>query len=367
MRVLVLGAGGPAGVNTCRALDAAGHEVLAWDEKVDHLVWAEPYATPVTDYWVDADVVVAQPDPLVASLVYDRADTRSRFLPKPQTVTLCQDKFETGLAWRRAGLRDDRIHLVDSREHNPQELSFPSWVRARHGAGARHAICARNPVEARHWMLFWVYREQEAQFVVEGFLPGRDYSWCGIFREGKLLVHFARERLEYLYPHLTPEGLTGTPTRAVVTADSTVCGMAREAVFAVDPEPHGVFCVDLREDEDGIPRPTEINAGRFSTTVGLWSIYSDAYWAPSRSNFVALAAELAAGDDSRLEDWRDLPEGLVLSRHIDCGHVFTKSGAAVLTRPAAPGSSVIHYKTLDEGEWNTVYSGFAQRWTQEDR
>ena len=70
---------------------------------------------------------------------------------------------------------------------------------------------------------------------------------------------------------------------------------------------------------DAQPRPTEINAGRFSTTVGLWSIYS------LRSNFVALAAELALDDDSRLAEWESLPEGLTLSRHIDCGHVFTRA------------------------------------------
>jgi len=94
--------------------------------------------------------------------------------------------------------------------------------------------------------------------------------------------------------------------------------MAEAAVSSVDADPHGVFCVDLREDETGQPRPTEINAGRFSTTVGLWSTSNG-----MRSNFVALAAELAVGDESRLEHWEPLPEGLILSRHIDCGHQFT--------------------------------------------
>jgi len=132
------------------------------------------------------------------------------------------------------------------------------------------------------------------------------------------LVSFARERLEYLYPHLTPEGLTGTPTRAQVVHNADVDEMAEAAVSSVDADPHGVFCVDLREDETGQPRPTEINAGRFSTTVGLWSTSNG-----MRSNFVALAAELAVGDESRLEHWEPLPEGLILSRHIDCGHQFT--------------------------------------------
>ena len=305
MRVLVIGAGGPAGVNTCRALHAAGHDVCAQDANADHLIWAKPYLAKTTG---DPDVVMIAPDNQVLRWV-THEHPYAAFLPKPQTVLLCQDKFECGLQWRRDGIREDRITLV---QHGTES----GWLRARYGAGAKAAIHARHDGEGWNWMQFWRYRGVD-EFVREDFLPGRDYSWCGIYRDGELLVSFARERLEYLYPHLTPEGLTGTPTRAQIVHSADVDEMAEAAVLSVDADPHGVFCVDLREDEDGQPRPTEINAGRFSTTVGLWSLFS------IRSNFVALAAELAVGDDWRLELWEPLPEWLTLSRHIDCGHQFT--------------------------------------------
>ena len=319
MRVLVIGAGGPAGVNTCRALHVAGHDVYAQDDNKSHLIWAKPYLAKSMD---DPEVVMIAPDNQVLRWV-THEHPYAAFLPKPQTVLLCQDKFECGLQWRRDGLRDDRIELI-SGNWVYSDRDFPLWIRARHGAGAKAAISARIPIEAIHWMGFWRERQPNIEFVTEGFLPGRDYSWCGIYRGGELLVSFARERLEYLYPHLTPEGLTGTPTRAQVVHNADVDEMAEAAVSSVDADPHGVFCVDLREDETGQPRPTEINAGRFSTTVGLWSLWDaedrNLGW---HSNFVALAAELAVGDDSRLEHWVDLPEGLILSRHIDCGHQFT--------------------------------------------
>ena len=324
MRVLVIGAGGPAGVNTCRALHAAGHDVVAQDDNKDHLIWAKPYLSQSSDIPFEPEVVMIAPDNQVLRWV-THEHPYAAFLPKPQTVLLCQDKFECGLQWRRDGLRVDRIELYEW----GSQLDFPCWLRARHGAGAKAAIAATSEGEAHHWIAFWAFREKGMEFVTEGFLPGRDYSWCGIYRDGELLVSFARERLEYLYPHLTPEGLTGTPTRAQVVHNADVDEMAEAAVSSVDADPHGVFCVDLREDETGQPRPTEINAGRFSTTVGLWSLYCEAgeddfgVIGPCKSNFVALAAELAVGDDSRLKDWEDLPEGLILSRHIDCGHQFT--------------------------------------------
>jgi carbamoyl-phosphate synthase large subunit len=318
MRVLVIGAGGPAGVNTCRALWAAGHDVYAQDRNKNHLIWAEPY---LAKEMAEPEVVMIAPDNQVLRWV-THEHPYAAFLPKPQTVLLCQDKFECGLQWRRDGLREDRTTLIDFElddltSFDFSRFEFPLWLRARHGAGAKAAICATTNSEAASWYSFWKQRDPSLEFVTEGYLPGRDYSWCGIYRDGELLVSFARERLEYLYPHLTPEGLTGTPTRAQIVHNADVDEMAEAAVSSVDADPHGIFCVDLREDETGQPRPTEINAGRFSTTVGLWSLFS------IRSNFVALAAELAVGDDWRLELWDPLPEGLILSRHIDCGHQFT--------------------------------------------
>lgn len=324
MRVLVLGAGGPAGVNTCRAL--AGHEVVAVDENRDHLVWCAPYATethwlpeitPVAVNEVGADVIIPQPDNLTL-WVADHAHfiAAKTFLPDRRTVALCQDKFEAGLAWRRAGLRDDEIRLIDSDPFHYRADDYPVWVRARHGAGAKAAVLARNWHEGAHWMQFWWWRDKAVEFVAEAYLPGRDLAWSGIYYRGELVCSFARERVEYLYPNLTPEGLTGTPTIARIVHDDEVSTMAEAAVNAVDGEPHGIFSVDMREDEAGIPRPTEINAGRGFTTFGLWAMEAD----PNLFETVCKFAIIGLGGCWIEAPLRDcLPEGLALYRHIDCG------------------------------------------------
>ena len=175
MRVLVIGAGGPAGVNTCRALHAAGHDVCAQDANADHLIWAKPYLSRTTG---DPEVVMIAPDNQVLRWV-THEHPYAAFLPKPQTVLLCQDKFECGLQWRRDGLREDRIISGPG-----EALPLPFWVRARWGAGAKAAICAHSAVEAFHWTQFWSARDPKIEFIAEGFLPGRDYSWCGIYRDG---------------------------------------------------------------------------------------------------------------------------------------------------------------------------------------
>jgi len=320
MRVLVLGAGGPAGVNTCRAL--AGHEVVALDEDPNHLVWCAPHAaethaaeiTVDTINELDCDVVIPQPDRLTLWLADHREGVNAAtFLPDRRVIALCQDKFEAGLCWRRAGLRRDPIWP----DGMWSEDEIPFWLRARWGAGAKAAILARSWEEADHWREFWRAREPGMEFVSEGYLPGRDLAWSSIWYQGDLVCSFTRERLEYIYPGLTPEGLTGTPVRARIVHDDAVNLIGPECVYAVDEKPHGIYSVDLREDEDGVPRPTEINAGRGFTTFGLWAM-------EPRQNLMDMVANLAVWPEGykawNVESLIDcLDEGLELVRHIDCG------------------------------------------------
>jgi len=296
-------------------LVAAGHDVFAQDDNEGHLVWCEAVgASALRGVWTYPDVIVPQPD----SLVQSWAGRPNTFLPPRETVELCQAKNLAATVWNVAGLRGPAIPIIDPVPDMlhlaADELEFPFWLRATTGAGANKAIKVTRLDNAYHWIRFWQTRGAEVDWIAEPYLPGRDLAWSSIWYRGDLVACFLRERLEYLYPHLSPEGLTGTPTIARIVHDPAVADVATDAVMAIDAEPHGIFSVDLREDEGGVARPTEINAGRSFTTMGLWSLYD--------VNFTDLAARLALEepDETHIDP---LPEGLTLSRHIDCGHVFS--------------------------------------------
>lgn len=338
MRVAILGGGGPAGVNSARALGKAGHEVVVTDANPEHLRFPAEYAETVhlgapleveAVNGLRADVVLAQPDPLVAWLSANRAAIKGKtILPSARTVTDCQDKLWASALW---GLHELRSNLpVVLREPWPDwlhiakdRLGLPFWLRATRGAGAKGATLVRELDTAYHWIRYWASRDVHPDWMAEEYLPGRDFAWASIWHRGELVTSFARERLEYIYPHLTPDGLTGTPTIAAVVHDPRVNEAAEAAVRCITDEPHGLMCVDLREDVHGLPRPTEINAGRGFTTLGLWSLYGPNFM----DTLVRLAADgrrwwLTRPDLSEAEQYDALPEGLRLERHIDCGHVF---------------------------------------------
>jgi hypothetical protein len=319
-------------VNVCRALNAADHEVIGIDRNLSHLAWAEPYCVEIHhDLWPrfdpEPDLYHAQPE---ANVLWLSESELPKLMPSRSVVVNCQHKPTTSAFWHAAGLRKfppivvtrghgHRSSLPDSLADAEELFGLPFWLRAATGAGARAATLVENVRTGFLWMDYWASRGENIEWVAEEYLPGRDFCWTGVYRHGILYASFARERLEWLYPHLAPSGRTGTPTVSEVVHDERVNETAKFAVKAVDSEPNGIFCVDLREDRDGVPRPTEINAGRWATTSPLYFELGP--------NLPDLHARLASGE--KLLPWGDniYPAGTQLLRHIDCGHVWRSAEA----------------------------------------
>lgn len=331
MKVLVLGVGAPAGANTCRALRAAGHHVVGYEANPLHRSFAQDHTHWLIDeLTVDAinaanvDVVIPQPDPLVSWLAEQQGIKPRMLQPASGVIDVCQMKPLALRAFCDAGLRQfdpvligrelpDWLHVAKDR------FGLPFWLRATRGAGGRGSVLVETLAQGFHWLRFWNETGRDIDFVAEEFLPGRDYSWTGIYHGGTLVASFARERVEYIYPALSVSGITGTPTVATVVHDRTVNDTAERAVAAVDMNPNGVYNVDLREDSSGVPRPTEINAGRFNTTIGAWSSLTGV-------NLADLWVRLAADGPRwwlRRPDLTEPPArdcmraGLTLARHVD--------------------------------------------------
>lgn len=331
-----------------RSLRAAGHEVVGIDGNDYHLGLIEgtkvkqEYRSfePAFRDWLNAvcdehriDYVHAQPDEAVEVLSRYRNELRaSTLVPRVQTLLLCQDKFETAWRWKREGLRMKpvvKLEVEDQINEAIEEIGLPLWMRATRGAGGRGSTPVDTYEVALNWWRYWQARKVDWDWILEEYLPGRDYAWTSLWKDGELVVSQARERLAYIYPHLAPSGRTGTPTVAVTINDDEVNRIATEAVQAIDEEPHGLFCVDLREDAEGVPRPTEINAGRFFTTAHFYTA--------AGINIPDLCVRLATGmaDTDLPPSYNPLPAGLFWIRHIDCPArlMVERDGELVEVRP----------------------------------
>jgi carbamoyl-phosphate synthase large subunit len=335
-RVLVTGAGGPAGVNFVRSLRAADEPFWIVGTDVDplHLEWPEldaAYQAPragdprYLDFLLELvereriELVHAQPEQEVRLLAERRDRIPARvFLPSAATVRTCQDKHATANAWAAAGIARRPAVLVAGRadlERAASLLGLPFWLRATEGAGGRGSTPVDDVEAGWHWIEYWRLRGREWRFVAEELLPGRNLAFTSLWERGRLVCSQVRERLEYIYPFLAPSGVTGTPAVAVTVHRPDVNELATRAVLAVDGDATGVFCVDLKEDADGVPRPTEINCGRFFTTSHFFTA--------AGVNIPHLYVKLAYGERlPELPPYDLLPAGLYWIRHIDCPAVL---------------------------------------------
>lgn len=295
--ILLLGAGGSAAANFLDALRQSEHpyRVIGVDASPTHLHlsdcderaiipradaggYLEALVALIQKYQVDA--VHAQPDTDVRAVSRLRDQLpAATYLPSAEAIELAADKLSFADAMRAAGIAVPVAALVESEAHladlvTTMLVEHPKlWLRARTGAGARASLPVRRAEQAVAWVRWWTQeRGMSAQdFMVSEFLGGREFAYQSVWQDGELLAGQARERVEYLYGHLTPSGQTSTPSVARTVAEPEVDRLAISAIKALDPRPRGVYCVDIKESSNGQAKVTEINAGRFFTTSNFFA------------------------------------------------------------------------------------------------
>jgi hypothetical protein len=344
-RVLVTGSGGLAGVNFVRALRASSKDyyIVGTDFNKYHILYPDVDARYLTPRHSDkafiprvaeiarkekADFLHPQPssEAYVISGKRDKVPCKV-FLPPASVMRVGQDKL---LSEKR--LKEEEIPVAKTVAIKSKagirvafsELGGPLWARARHGAGGRLSLLCADSAEATLWIELWVKRGgvDYDEFILQEYLPGRNMAWDSIWKGGRLVTSYSRERLEYPLKHISPSGITGTPSVSRTIHDPRLNDAGQRAVKAVDPKPNGAYSVDLKESADGTPCVTEVDAGKFHSTMPLWGYIAVRHLGlPEYANLADLYVRLGTGEDVRdMPPQTDLlPDGYYLLRDMDVG------------------------------------------------
>ena len=338
-RILTTGAGGPAGINFVMSLKLAPEKLhLISTESNEYRIHLAPterkYMVPPAtsaDYVEKLNEILEkekieflhpQPDIEVTVLSEKRDEIKATmFLPSKETVRICQDKYESAKCWSLKGVPVAETVSIKSEadvDKALELLSTPFWIRATRGAGGVGSTPAANKETATAWINYWKSRNKEWEFIAQENLSGRNLAFHSLWKDGELITSMTRERIEYIYPHLAPSGITGTPSVQRTIHDKTVDKIGTDAVLAIDPNFNGIACVDLKENDEGVPCATEINAGRMFTTSYFFSFASKVLCGDYRANIPYLYAKLAYGEEvPNIPKYDALPENVYWIRHID--------------------------------------------------
>jgi hypothetical protein len=239
------------------------------------------------------------------------------FLPDAETVENCVDKQKSYSIWKNAGIDvPDTVLLNDETDLKRAFAKYgPTiWVRAIDGGGGRGALPADNYEFAK----IWIERFKGwGTFTAAELLSDKSITWQSIWFQGELVVAQTRRRRSWNFGNRTLSGVTGITGVGETCSEPLVDKIALDSIRSIDKAPHGIFSVDMTYDFSGIPKPTEINIGRFFTT--------HYFFTRAGLNFPEIYCNIALDNrfPSLEKKINPLPDGLIWIRGMDQEPVLT--------------------------------------------
>ena len=335
VRILVMGAGSAGAENLIKSLRAADRSLVLLGCNDDRFVLrrsvadarylvrppAHPRFARVLRRLVGqagVDLVIPTIDRDVQALSDARAALRGRlFLPAARVVRLCRDKYRLTTALRRHGIAAPVAYPVRTPSDVDEifaRLGHPRrvWCRPRTGTCARGGGAVSTPDEARRWMAVWETMQgvPTSAFTISEFLPGREVLCQSVWDRGRMVLANTFERLAYFGAENIPSGVTSLSSLAKTVVAPGAVEVCRAAIAAVAPGASGAFSVDVKEDADGRPHVTEINAGRFFMAM-------TAFDRVLKHNIALTYVRLALGERVDVGQTHDALEGYYMVRDMD--------------------------------------------------
>ncbi len=189
------------------------------------------------------------------------------FLPSAAAVEVFVDKWQSYLRWHEAGLPLPRTYLIRDQEdlrRSFAELGGQVWLRSTTGGGGRGALPTNDPVFAERWidrMAGW------GTFTAAEQLTSHSVTWISLWANGSLVAGQTRRRLAWGFADRTLSGVTGVTAVGETMSSTKIASLGQQAINAVEVNPQGIYGVDMTYGFDGDAKLTEVNVGRFFTTV----------------------------------------------------------------------------------------------------
>jgi carbamoyl-phosphate synthase large subunit len=193
------------------------------------------------------------------------------FIPDHETIDICVHKYKSYLKFKEAGIIVPENIIINNEDdlkesfiklHNEEGAI---WLRSiKIGGGGIGSLPTNDFEFAKHWITKY---DGWGNFVAAELLTPDSVTWLSIWNNGELVVGQGRIRKGWSLAGRTISGVTGITKVGQTCSDDKIVEIAIKSIQAVSKKPHGVYAVDMTYDKNGVANPTEINIGRFFTTV----------------------------------------------------------------------------------------------------
>lgn len=264
------------------------------------------------------ELVIPSSDGDVLALSRLRRELGPRcFLPEAAVIDRCQDKLVLTELLDARGLPVAPTRAVRTLADLPGIFEAlgaarPLWCRVRTGSRSLGAAPVDTVSQAEAWIRYWHEMRDvpPESFTLSEFLPGRDYMCMSLWQDGRMVLVTTFEKLSYFGADASPSGMSSLSSLAKTVIDPRLVDVCGAAIRALSPSASGAFSVDLKEDREGRPCITEINAGRFF--IGM-----TAFDPVSRHGIAPTFLRLARGAPVELDDPYVTPPDHYVVRDLD--------------------------------------------------
>ncbi len=189
------------------------------------------------------------------------------------------------------------------------------WLRCTKGPRGKGSILVEDIHVADMWMnKIATGSEFGYEWMIHEFLPGRNYNWTSLWKDGELLMSASGERLEYFLADVSISGITGNVSNCRTINSKKIEEISIEAVKHSINQPSGIFSVDLKGDKNDHPIVTEINARQ---------AFRPLLYAKSGKNFSsAFIDSFLYGLELDPEALNEIPNHLEMVRGMDFSPIF---------------------------------------------
>lgn len=208
---------------------------------------------------------------LVASEFRDEilATGTKLYIPAHEDIDSCVYKYKSYLKFKEAGLKVPNNIVINNEDdlksafENLTAFNKNIWLRQMSiGGGGKGSVSTDNFNFAKEWIN---HANGWGDFIAAELLTPDSATFVSIWHNGELIVGQGRARKGWSGRSVS--GVTGVTKVGKICNDEHIVDIALKSIKAISKKPHGVFGVDMTYDFQGVLNPTEINIGRFFTTI----------------------------------------------------------------------------------------------------
>ncbi|RZJ76861.1 MAG: hypothetical protein EOO45_00735 [Flavobacterium sp.] len=147
------------------------------------------------------------------------------------------------------------------------EIGFPCWIRATQGSGGLGSLRLTDISSYKSWLFI---NSDLHEFTVSEFLTGRHLATQMLYVDGKYIKGASLECAEYVMASIAPSKVTGNTSFGRFLNEDDILEFCNQCIEYICEKlnltAHGVLSFDLKEDDKGAFKVTEVNIRHMAYT-----------------------------------------------------------------------------------------------------